>query len=295
MKTTYVLAAFIGLLGLGGLTLFESRAADVFLETQRSEFQKIPIWVMGFGDRKAGDKSVKTIGKQMAEVLKADLTRSQVFEVIGEPMPALEFSHSHCQSEVAMDKAQESGATVSSWGRIGRKNRELVMEACAYDAGNENLAIGKRYTGEPITLKLLRLMVHRWADELVSRYTGDPGIARTRIAYVSEDARKNRDLYVMDYDGFGSRRVTANRRLSLMPAWSPDQRSVVYTTYKKNNQEIVQLHLASGTKKILVNAQNLNITRSFSPNGRLLAFASAIEGNSDIYTCLLYTSPSPRD
>ena len=179
MKTTYALAAFIGLLGLGGLTLFESRAADVFLETQRSEFQKIPIWVMGFGDGKEGGQSVESIGGEMAEVLKADLRRSQVFEVLDESILVLEFSHSHCQGTALMAQAKESGATVSSWGRIGRKNKKLVMEACAYDGGNENLAIGKRYAGEPITLKLLRLMVHRWADELVSRYTGDPGIAKT--------------------------------------------------------------------------------------------------------------------
>ena len=38
--------AFIALLGVSGLVLFESNAADVFLETERSEFQKIPIWVM---------------------------------------------------------------------------------------------------------------------------------------------------------------------------------------------------------------------------------------------------------
>lgn len=289
MRMTRLLIAFTGLLGFSGLALFESKAADVFLETQRSEFQKIPIWIMGFGDRKAGDKSVKTIGRQMAEVLKADLTRSQVFEVIGEPMLALEFSHSHCQGAVPMGKAKESGATVSSWGRIGRKNEKLVLEACAYDGGNENLATGKRYKGEPITLKLLRLMVHRWADALVSYYTGDPGIARTKIAYVSEDVRGNRDLYVMDYDGFGPKQVTADRHLSLMPVWSPDQRSVVYTTYKENDQEIVQLHLASGAKKILVNAKSLNITPSFSPNGSLLAFASATGGNSDIYTLDLRT------
>ncbi len=281
--------AFLSLLSIGGLALVESRAADVFLETERSEFQKIPIWVMGFGDGKAGANADKPIGVQMANILKADLTRSQVFEVVDEPMPPLEFSHSHCQGAEPLIKAKESGAPVSTWGRIGRKNGKLVMEACAYDGGNENLALGKRYVGEPITLRLLRRMIHRWADELVSHYTGDPGIARTKIIYVSQDARGNRDLYVMDYDGFGPKRVTADRRLSLMPAWSPDQRSVVYTTYRGNNQEIVQLHLASGAKKTLVRGHSLNITPAFSPNGKLMAFASATEGNSDIYTLDLTT------
>ncbi len=283
MRIWRSLLVVISVLSVGVFSLIESNAADVFLETKRSDFQKIPIWIMGFGDGQAGSSSGKPIGTQMAEILKADLTRSQVFEVLEIPMSPSAFSNSHCQATEPIGKAKDSGATVSTWGRIGRKNGKLVMEACAFDGGLENLDMGKRYVGGPITVKLLRLMVHRWADELVSRYTGDPGIARTKIAYVSEDANGNRDLYVMDYDGYGPKRVTADHRLSLMPAWSPDQRSVVYTTYKKNNQEIVQLHLASGSKKSLVNAQSLNITPAFSPNGKLLAFASASEGNSDIY------------
>ena len=290
MRTKHLLMVSVCLVGLGTLALFESNAADVFLETKRSEFQKIPIWIMGFGDGKAGGDAPKPIGDQMAQILKADLTRSGVFEVLNQaPMAGLEFSHAHCEGTEAIEKAKASGATVSSWGRIGRQSDKLVMEACAYDGGNENLAIGKRYVGGPITINLLRLMVHRWADELVSRYTGDPGIARTKIVYVSEDANGSRDLYVMDYDGFGPKRLTADHRLSLMPAWSPDQHSVVYTTYRKNNQEIVQLQLASGSKKTLVNAQSLNITPAFSPNGEVLAFASASEGNSDIYTLNLIT------
>ena len=43
-----------------------------------------------------------------------------------------------------------------------------------------------------------------------------------------------------------------------------------------------------------MNAQNLNITPSFSPNGRLLAFASATEGNSDIYTFEIVTHKSVK-
>ena len=294
MRTRRVLIACAGLCVIGVLALLESRAADVFLETTRSEFQKIPIWVMGFHDGKAGEPSGKRLGVQMSEILKADLTRSQVFEIVDEPMSDLDFSYSHCQGTEPVAKAKQSGVAVSSWGRIGRKNSKLMMETCVYDGGQHNLVMGKRYVGEPMTFTLLRLMVHRWADELVSRYTGDPGIARTKIIYVSEDAHRNRDLYIMDYDGFGPKQVTADRQFSLMPAWSPDQRSIAYTTYQKHNQEIIQLQLASGAKKTLVTAKSLNITPAFSPNGKLLAFASATEGNSDIYTLDLTTQEKAK-
>ena len=269
-----------------GLLLFaEGQAADVLLETTRSEFQKIPIWIMGFGD---GNNNAR-IGAQMVDVLKADLQRTHVFEVLGESPDAPAFAHAHCRGKVPKAKAKESGATVTTWGRIGKENGKLVMEACVYDGGENDAVFGKKYVAERITMRLLRLMVHRWADELVSHYTGDPGIARTKIVYVSEDESGGRDLYVMDYDGFGPKRVTRDRKLTLMPTWSPDHRSVLYTTYRRNDQEIVQLDLASGAKHTWVPPESLNITPAFSPDGRVLAYASANRGNSDIFTINLRT------
>jgi len=258
-------------------------ADDVFLETRRSEFQKIPIWLMGFHD----GNSQTRIGAQLHDVLKADLTRTQVFEVLEDPPDVPAFEHAHCQDDVPRAKARASGATVTTWGRIGKKRGRVVMDVCAYDGGENDLALGRHYTGtgKPITMTLLRTMVHRWANALVSHYTGDSGIALTKIVYVSRNhAGGPGDVYVMDYDGYGPKRVTNNRAMSLMPTWSPDRRSLLYTTYRRNNQEIVQLNLASGTQRILVPPdRSLNMTPAFAPGGQLLAYASANQGNSDIF------------
>ena len=270
------------LFAVGLLPFVEVQAADdVFLETSRSEFQKIPIWIMGFHD----GNSQTRIGAQLNDVLKADLRRTQVFEVLEEPPDVPAFEHAHCRGDAPRAKAVASGATVTTWGRIGKKNGRLVMDACAYDGGENEFALGRQYTGNPITMTLLRTMVHRWTNALVSHYTGDPGIALTKIVYVSRNKAGGRgNLYVMDYDGYGPKRVTSNREMSIMPTWSPDRRSVLYTTYRRNNQEIVQLDLTSGTQRTWVPSESLNMTPAFSPDGQLVAYASANQGNSDIFT-----------
>ena len=276
----------------------EDEKAEVFLETHRSEFQKIPIWIMGFAGSEAPQGDDAGIGKQVDAILQADLRRTHVFKVMKRATDTLPLSKAGCQAKAPIVKAKASTAPVVTWGRIGRKDGKLLLEACAYDGGETDLiAIGKRYAGAPITVRLLRSMVHRWADALVSHYTGDPGIARTKIIYVSEDKAGRRHLYQMDYDGFAPRRVTADPILSLMPSWSPDRRAVVYTTYHGNNQEIVRLELDKGlgnrNRRILVPSQTLNITPAVSPNGRLLAYASAKDsarkGNSDIFLMNLST------
>ncbi len=272
----------------------DTNKAEVFLETNRSEFQKIPIWIMGFADGQTQQQDDTGIGKQVNAILKADLRRTQVFEVMERATETLPLPNAGCQGNAALAKARESTAPVVTWGRIGRKDGKLLMEACAYDGGQENvIAIGKRYTGGQITMRLLRSMVHRWADELVLHYTGTSGIAQTKIIYVSEDKFGRRDLFMMDYDGFGPKRVTSDPQLSLMPNWSPDRRSVVYTTYRHNNQEIVWLELDKRNKRVLVPPETLNITPAVSPNGRLLAYASSKDssgkGNSDIFMLNLNT------
>ncbi|MCY4613920.1 MAG: hypothetical protein OXB94_09915 [Nitrospira sp.] len=272
----------------------EENDAEVFLETHRSEFQKIPIWIMGFADGETRQQDGAGIGEQVNAILKADLRRTQVFEVLERSTDMLPLSKAGCREKIPIEKARESAAPVVTWGKIGRQDGKLLIEACAHDGGETDvIAVGKRYAGAPITIRLLRSMVHRWADELVAHYTGDPGIAQTRIIYVSEDKAGRRDLFMMDYDGFGPKRVTSDPKLSLMPNWSPDRRSVVYTTYRQNNQEIVWFELGKKKKRILVSPETLNITPTVSPNGRLLAYASAkdsaTQGNSDIFIMNLST------
>ena len=274
------------------LPCVEGRATDVFLEATRSEFQKIPIWVMGFGNATNRLDDAEAIENVLADVLKADLRRTQLFEVIERTSESLDPAEIHCLGEASVAEARKSEASVVTWGKLGRKNDELVMEVCAHDENGKDIAVGKRYYGSlPTTISFLRRMAHRWADELVKYYTGEPGMAQTRIAYIASREAGSSALYMMDYDGFEPQPVAMARRdLVLMPTWLPDRRSVLYTAYRRNKQEIVQLDLYSRDSQILVPPATLNIAAALSPDGQLAAYASATQGNSDIFTVNVQTN-----
>ena len=271
--------------------------AEVILDAER--FQKIPIWIMGFADGETGQQDDAGIGKQVDAILQADLRRTHVFKVMKRPTDTLPRSKAGCRAKAPIVKAKGSTASVVTWGRIGKEDGKMVLEACAYDGGKTDLiAINKRYVHASITVRLLRSMVHRWADELVSHYTfgSVPGIARTEIVYVSKVKAGRRDLFRMDYDGFGPRRLPSDPKLHLSttPNWSPDRRAVVYTTWRDHNQEIAWLDLGKRKRRILVPPEEtLNMTPSVSPDGRLLAYASAKDsttrGNSHIFIMNLKT------
>jgi TolB protein len=268
-------------LGAGLVGIIESAATDVFLEATRPDFQKIPVGVLEFQSVVARGNAAERV----AEVLKADLRRSQIFSVadlvklgikVDEKLDLLNGAQLPLFKQVA-----DNGVAVLVWGKMATRDANLVLDGYVYDGGTAELLIGKRYVGAPSTL---RVMAHRLADELVSRYTGEPGIARTKIAYAS-DQRGGRELFVMDYDGYAPRQVTADGFLNLTPEWSRDRRSLVFTAYRnRRNQTIDLIELATGKRRTLVALAGLNITPSLSPDGRYLAFATSQDGNSEIYT-----------
>lgn len=284
---TFRVLVFVSLcVSIGVAWIIESGAADVFLEATRQDFQKIPLGIAGIenlGGSESPEARVK-LGTRIEDVLKADVRRSLVFALVDLPSLGMKVGHLGAEPDPSFKQAAENGVSVIVWGQAGmksgNKDADLSMDGYVYDAGSNEVVGGKRYVG---STSVARLMAHRFADELVFRYTGEPGIARTKIAYVSELGTA-RELFVMDYDGYDPRQLTADGFLNLMPRWSPDRRFLVFTTYRnRNTQDIDMIELATGKRWTLVAQGGLNITPVLSPDGNSLAYSSSHEGNAELY------------
>ncbi|HMS83998.1 MAG TPA: Tol-Pal system beta propeller repeat protein TolB [Nitrospira sp.] len=292
---TLVLAGFCAIVGL--VWIIESGAADVFLEATRPDFQKIPLAIAGIenlGGTESPEGRVK-LGSRIEEVLKADVRRSLVFALVDVNGLGIKGGQLGAEPDPSFKHAVQNGVSVVVWGRAGIKNgnkdADVNMDGYVYDAGNNEVVGGKRYVG---STSVVRLMAHRFADELVFRYIGEPGIARTKIAYVSE-LGSARELFLMDYDGYDPRQLTADGFLNLMPRWSPDRRFLVFTTYRNRNaQDIDLLELATGKRWTLISQGGLNITPSLSPDGNFLAYSSSHEGNAELYRMDTHTKAVQR-
>lgn len=284
---TFRAVVFAGLcVFIGVVWIIESGAADVFLEATRPDFQRIPLGIAAIenaGGSESPEGRVK-LGTRIEEVLKADVRRSLVFALVDLASLGIKVAQLGAEPDASFKQAAESGVSVIVWGKAGIKNgskdADLSMDGYVYDTGSNEIVGGKRYVG---STSVARLMAHRFADELVFRYTGEPGIARTKIAYVSELGTA-RELFVMDYDGYEPHQLTADGFLNLMPRWSPDRRFLVFTTYRnRNRQDIDMIELATGKRWTLVAQGGLNITPALSPDGNALAYASSHEGNAELY------------
>lgn len=155
----------------------------------------------------------------------------------------------------------------------------VSIEFRLYDVLTEKELAAKRYTG---TRRDLRRVAHTFADDIMSAMTGIRGPFTCKIAYVST-ATGNKELYLMDYDGYNVQRITRNKSINLYPDFSPNGRELIYTSYKKGNPDIYRRELASGTEARVTKVRGTNITGTFAPDGNRIALSMSKDGNAEIY------------
>lgn len=116
---------------------------------------------------------------------------------------------------------------------------------------------------------------------------------RTRIAFSSNRAGSY-DLYVMDADGRGVRRLTVDAGSEGDPVWTPDGSRILYSAAPPAGTPQVMSIRPDGrdARQVAVSA-GANRGPEVSPDGRRVAFVSTRDGNPEIYEAGIDGS-SPR-
>ena len=70
----------------------------------------------------------------------------------------------------------------------------------------------------------LRQIAHRWCNEVVKYYTGEPGFFGSKIAFAVK-AKTGNGIYAMDFDGANAYSVSKNSSTNMFPSWSPTGRA----------------------------------------------------------------------
>lgn len=239
-----------------------------------------------------GDADTRTAAGTVADVLWNDLEFEREFTMIARasaskiaPAPA---------DALPFETWNEMGADFVLAGTASRADNTLTVEVRVMSVEKRASAFGKRYA---CTMRDPRYCAHTIADEIHKELFNLDGIARTKLAFTSDrdgerlggtiEERAIKEIYLSDYDGARQMRLTPHRSLNIAPAWSPDNRYLLYTSYSSGFPDIVVQSIYEArpaTRPARGTAQAMNYLAKFSPDGTRIAFSSSRDGNFEIYT-----------
>ena len=91
------------------------------------------------------------------------------------------------------------------------------------------------------------------------------------------------DIYVMNADGSGIRKLTHNAAYNAEPAWSPDGRKIAFRSTRNGNRDIYVMNADGSGKRNLTRNPAQDGRPSWSPDGRRIAFVSNRDGRLEAH------------
>jgi TolB protein len=237
-------------------------------------------------DFKAATPDVQTSGLKSAfdQTLYNDLRYAGIFDVVSKSMIPNVTPGSPQEINLGQWTAEPANSAYVAFGAMSAGGGHLSVQGYLYDTHSRQnpQVLGKQYGGE-VTADSARQIAHRFADEIIERLGGVPGIAETKIFYASGQAGGNKEIWEMDYDGMNARQLTHLGTISLSPHVSPDNSRVAFSSMGKNGWSIRMYSLDLGRLSAFPAWGGTTLSPAWSSDGTKLAFSSDRSGDPEIY------------
>lgn len=250
-----------------GMVISQAAAAQLRVDISGVGATQYPIAIADF----SGDAQ----GQVIAEVIRADLTRSGQFRLINATGANL-----NTESTIAYDEWRNRGADYLAYGSVSMSGGQYNISYRLVDSVRKTQLDGVSFSG---TEKEIRRISHQIADRIYEKITGVRGVFSTRIAYVLQTGN-NYELQIADADGQNPQIMLRSKHSIISPAWSPDGKHLAYVSFELNKPVIYKQTLATGNRVPIANFKGNNSAPTWSPDGQQLAIVLSQDGISQIYT-----------
>jgi len=218
------------------------------------------------------------------QVLFSDLQNAGIFDVVSKSFNPLDSPGSPQDVKLDAWGNPPTNAAMLTFGNLGVSGGQLAVYGWLYDVKNTVApqVLGKQYR-EDATPENARLIAHRFADEIIFRLGGGiPGVAESKIVFVS-NRTGTKEIWEMDYDGFGEHAITHLGSIALSPRISPDSSRIAFVELGKRGVNIRMYSLDLNRLVSFPPIGGTTISPAWAPDGLHLAFSSSRTGDPEIY------------
>jgi TolB protein len=222
------------------------------------------------------------LGRQVAEVVAGDLSRSGLFRPVG-PSGVKAIGFEEVTAPAFAHWAGTGAAAVVQGFVRANSDGNLTVGCYLYDVALKSELTRNGFVVAP---RDWRRAAHKCADSIYGRLSGESPFFDSRIAYIAESGPKDRRikrLAIMDSDGANHRFLTNGQSTVLTPRFSPDYKQIVYLSYLGNRPRIYIYDIGTGRQRVVTESANQTFAPRFSPDGRWILYSMAVSGNTDIY------------
>ena len=101
-------------------------------------------------------------------------------------------------------------------------------------------------------------------------------VAFTVTSYQLHEGKSNSEIYLMRIDGSGLRQMTNNEAADFSPRWSPDGKSILFISTRKEGAQLWLLPANGGEPRQLTHFATGVSDPVWSPDGRFVAFSTRV-------------------
>lgn len=265
-------------LSMVALLAARADAAPLRAEISGPGQMRVPIALARLAPVSAQDAGLEAL---FGRVLGGDLEISGLFRII-DPSSYIDGTPSGAFTVDSVNflNWQTIGARYLLVGRYERSGGELMVEVAFYDVPGHRMMGGRRFRGPQAEVAR---MAHRTADAILEFTTGTAGPFDSRLAFVSNRGSGfTKEINTFTFDGAVTR-ITGHKTVTMAPSWSPDSRSIVFTSFKGGQPSLYTIDIGTKAETKLAGKMGLNVGGAWRPDGRDLAVAREEGGNTDLY------------